>query len=168
MKGIHNIFSKWVGNCRVETSHANLQKWKEFTTLIKYYNVFNGLRLLTRIYKNERNSQRYIFHKIFSICWDFSREFTKMKGIHNNYSVLCANAYVETSHANLQKWKEFTTIKYYLTFFALLRLLTRIYKNERNSQHFTRQELLEWCWDFSREFTKMKGIHNDFKVLKRL
>ena len=92
------------------------------------------MRLLTQIYKIERNSQPHTTTLRVWYCWDFSRKFTKLKGIHNGVKGSVEIDYVETSHANLQNWKEFTTDPTKFEMNEMLRLLTQIYKIERNSQ----------------------------------
>ena len=59
-----------------------------------------------------------------------------------------------------EKWKQFTTIRFWINSSAKLFCIPKILKNESNSQLFCSGSRIHTCCFVSQRYWKMKAIHN--------
>ena len=115
---------------------------------------------ISKILKNESNSQPFFLFALLSSGCCVSQRYWKMKAIHNHFSCLVYRNFVVVYPKDTEKWKQFTTINSILSFFDKLLCIPKILKNESNSQHFRHEVLNRICCCVSQRYWKMKAIHN--------
>ena len=160
MKAIHNdCFSIDILK-NVVLYPKDTEKWKQFTTLVKSFQVLTKLFCIPKILKNESNSQRGITSCINYECCFVSQRYWKMKAIHNNLTTYHIWTTVVLYPKDTEKWKQFTTLN--LTYLReyLLFCIPKILKNESNSQQTIVTPQNARCCFVSQRYWKMKAIHN--------
>ena len=151
----------WFGDAWFVVSDiSKIQKWKQFTTEpIMSRNLFTLFPIFQR-YKNESNSQRERVISISSICCFRYFKDTKMKAIHNLRLLTPKDGKVVSDISKIQKWKQFTTRRFWLLTITSLFPIFQRYKNESNSQPQRRVGFEDVsCFRYFKD-TKMKAIHN--------
>ena len=134
MKAIHNqVLNTYLFN-QVVLYLKDTEKWKQFTTTTatKLYHCL--LCYISKILKNESNSQ--LNKTVVEICSRcvISQRYWKMKAIHNWLTPIYRSRYVVLYLKDTEKWKQFTTMKLIAT--------------------------PEECCVISQRYWKMKAIHN--------
>ena len=110
------------------------QKWKQFTTVQVKNDLSSALCYISKILKNESNSQRLSgFLPLWASCV-ISQRYSKMKAIHNMFVMYMVFTFVVLYLKDTQKWKQFTTIRSSSFSCNLLCYISKILKNESNSQ----------------------------------
>ena len=90
---------------------------------------------IPKILKNESNSQLcWYVYRITKSCV-VSQRYSKMKAIHNLQMFVPCDKNVVLYPKDTQKWKQFTTRLLFLLFLLVLCCIPKILKNESNSQH---------------------------------
>ena len=136
------------------------EKWKQFTTTMKYIQITIKLLCISKILKNESNSQRRLLHFVSFVGCCVSQRYWKMKAIHNTEERELLSICVVVYLKDTEKWKQFTTAWNAIpTAFKLL-CISKILKNESNSQQFYYLEYFIVCCCVSQRYWKMKAIHN--------
>ena len=162
MKAIHNLVVFYVIINKVVLYLKDTEKWKQFTT--SCYKSIHGLLLccISKIQKNESNSQPTAeLDKMLQSCV-VSQRYRKMKAIHNTGSAITYTAGVVLYLKDTEKWKQFTTWIWDRIWPRKLCCISKIQKNESNSQ---RVILMDMVWNrcvVSQRYRKMKAIHNNF------
>ena len=120
-----------------------------------------ALCCISKIQKNESNSQPKlkIIHKIYSCV--VSQRYRKMKAIHNYIEITKSQLDVVLYLKDTEKWKQFTTWILFKTSTNSLCCISKIQKNESNSQHWERRSWIRLRCVVSQRYRKMKAIHND-------
>ena len=139
------------------------EKWKQFTTGNSSSKITSGLCYISKILKNESNSQRQysIYFPILRCV--ISQRYWKMKAIHNRSSASVLNEIVVLYLKDTEKWKQFTTRTQVKDGDGLLCYISKILKNESNSQHsITFHKSRNGCV-ISQRYWKMKAIHNNWQ-----
>ena len=136
------------------------QKWKQFTTNRKCSFLEYPLCYISKILKNESNSQPSCENSTSSIRCVISQRYSKMKAIHNIHILRINLSLVVLYLKDTQKWKQFTTHHCEKSLHQWLCYISKILKNESNSQQF-----LVWIAEhhrcvISQRYSKMKAIHN--------
>ena len=162
MKAIHNYALYFPHLIFVVLYLKDTEKWKQFTT--SYPAFSNNLQLccISKIQKNESNSQRNLLALQTYKCCVVSQRYRKMKAIHNNTVICLAWGIVVLYLKDTEKWKQFTTTLLSTNTWTLLCCISKIQKNESNSQlRFFSFKLRISCV-VSQRYRKMKAIHNCF------
>ena len=84
MKAIHNTGEEAPPLPTVVVYLKDTEKWKQFTTHIWWGSLTQSLLCISKILKNESNSQPLASAKIFLMCCCVSQRYWKMKAIHNS------------------------------------------------------------------------------------
>ena len=116
---------------------AKIQNWKQFTTVSLHTSLVRMLCFTLQRYKIESNSQHRCGKDIsFSGCVLHCKD-TKLKAIHNHFTLLVFLMRVVFYTAKIQNWKQFTTkLSVGIVFQPLCFTLQR-YKIESNSQRLS-------------------------------
>jgi len=160
MKAIHNILFVLVWCWSVVLYHKDIQKWKQFTTIKVGHHSEKRLCCITKIFKNESNSQRHIVSGFTKWSCVVSQRYSKMKAIHNPSTVVYLFNFVVLYHKDIQKWKQFTTNGDSPSYQLPLCCITKIFKNESNSQPTNLLNKFRNSCVVSQRYSKMKAIHN--------
>ena len=134
MKAIHNILSILLTLKSVVLYLKDTEKWKQFTTLNRRVVKPILLCCISKIQKNESNSQLFFQKPTKQKSCVVSQRYRKMKAIHNSYSRKHYRAAVVLYLKDTEKWKQFTTIVCFNNFRCWLCCISKIQKNESNSQ----------------------------------
>ena len=136
------------------------EKWKQFTTLATNIELPTALCCISKIQKNESNSQLYSksINKFFSCV--VSQRYRKMKAIHNNLNDCLLRLEVVLYLKDTEKWKQFTTYSFGSSVYKKLCCISKIQKNESNSQPRGATFICYQCCVVSQRYWKMKAIHN--------
>ena len=165
MKAIHNQLSygNWADG--VVSYLKDTQKWKQFTTRSIICFPFTVLCHISKILKNESNSQLSWWLSLRRMSCVISQRYSKMKAIHNHKPILPLCFPVVSYLKDTQKWKQFTTTDIYFNGEALLCHISKILKNESNSQLWPhlRQAMIRCV--ISQRYSKMKAIHNNQEMV---
>ena len=137
------------------------QKWKQFTTWSNSSWITSKLCYISKILKNESNSQQEQTLSTSNHCCVISQRYSKMKAIHNHFKTRRWRYRVVLYLKDTQKWKQFTTNTRGLIGRASLCYISKILKNESNSQHLIKVRLDEASCVISQRYSKMKAIHNE-------
>ena len=160
MKAIHNLTTFTIHYFEVVLYLKDTEKWKQFTTITVNFDSNSLLCCISKIQKNESNSQqaRNICKMAFSCV--VSQRYRKMKAIHNLFSVRIFIFLVVLYLKDTEKWKQFTTEWKPGTTWRSLCCISKIQKNESNSQQqMLMLPILHSCV-VSQRYRKMKAIHN--------
>ena len=160
MKAIHNIKYIRPKYLSVVLYLKDTQKWKQFTTIECSATKPLSLCYISKILKNESNSQQSPFPLPFIYGCVISQRYSKMKAIHNSSFVIVILSVVVLYLKDTQKWKQFTTLLLYSWEISMLCYISKILKNESNSQRFTTCCVMVKCCVISQRYSKMKAIHN--------
>ena len=115
---------------------------------------------ISKILKNESNSQLdYVLDKLDDCCV-ISQRYSKMKAIHNIWDVVPSDDYVVLYLKDTQKWKQFTTVSTTSISKWMLCYISKILKNESNSQRSGTSSKKQISCVISQRYSKMKAIHN--------
>ena len=140
------------------------EKWKQFTTDFPESYTPKLLCCISKIQKNESNSQLPKPLSCAARCCVVSQRYRKMKAIHN-YFLKCAGGLTVVLYLkDTEKWKQFTTIHHYKYQLVRLCCISKIQKNESNSQLCDKIEFVISCCVVSQRYRKMKAIHNSLGV----
>ena len=160
MKAIHNYLLVIISVLFVVLYPKDTEKWKQFTTLlpkkVKKYMLF----CIPKILKNESNSQRICKFLLLRQSCFVSQRYWKMKAIHNIFFFYIPINCVVLYPKDTEKWKQFTTHRYYPFHQLALFCIPKILKNESNSQRNLSIIFLNWSCFVSQRYWKMKAIHN--------
>ena len=137
------------------------EKWKQFTTQYKRFLSCAELCYISKILKNESNSQLFQMVLVIWVCCVISQRYWKMKAIHNLKLQLCDFIYVVLYLKDTEKWKQFTTRSLLFLYYNSLCYISKILKNESNSQHWRKPKHDGGCCVISQRYWKMKAIHNN-------
>ena len=160
MKAIHNSGRSYTFNRFVVLYLKDTQKWKQFTTTINSWMLTQRLCYISKILKNESNSQLLRARFYFRFGCVISQRYSKMKAIHNCILRGHYGSNVVLYLKDTQKWKQFTTTLLSITSNVLLCYISKILKNESNSQQWLHFAILRTCCVISQRYSKMKAIHN--------
>ena len=164
MKAIHNNPSNIDEFLKVVVYLKDTEKWKQFTTfVVRTFNLYL-LLCISKILKNESNSQHNSLLCYFSVSCCVSQRYWKMKAIHNPMNVSNAPANVVVYLKDTEKWKQFTTVFTTLAWRRMLLCISKILKNESNSQLVTLWKSHTTSCCVSQRYWKMKAIHNYPKI----
>ena len=165
MKAIHNVKKVFHYNLNVVLYLKDTQKWKQFTTACVV--SINELRLcyISKILKNESNSQPIRLLEFSPFCCVISQRYSKMKAIHNTPFIAFKFLSVVLYLKDTQKWKQFTTYVQRQFINSLLCYISKILKNESNSQRHNYPSFTLTCCVISQRYSKMKAIHNSNIIL---
>jgi len=160
MKAIHNVRDVSQRYGKVVSYLKDTQKWKQFTTMMCQEVIPGELCHISKILKNESNSQpKYVPYSMKVGCV-ISQRYSKMKAIHNTPIQLKKETWVVSYLKDTQKWKQFTTkTDNFLSFYKLCHI-SKILKNESNSQQWYSKFPFSFCCVISQRYSKMKAIHN--------
>ena len=86
------------------------QKWKQFTTIGFELRRTLQLCYISKILKNESNSQQERTTSKINLSCVISQRYSKMKAIHNKYKFKQEKEVVVLYLKDTQKWKQFTTL----------------------------------------------------------
>ena len=136
MKAIHNNIWNSKKRCRVVLYLKDTQKWKQFTTTNTIEIKIWLLCYISKILKNESNSQHWAITSEFTWCCVISQRYSKMKAIHNLLKKDIILCFVVLYLKDTQKWKQFTTCASTCFYCDMLCYISKILKNESNSQQF--------------------------------
>ena len=141
------------------------EKWKQFTTHKVLVSSDFLLCYISKILKNESNSQLISKRAKRKICCVISQRYWKMKAIHNRFGSAIKIFNVVLYLKDTEKWKQFTTSWTDKKFRYALCYISKILKNESNSQRgIPPFKSLNRCV-ISQRYWKMKAIHNLFLTL---
>jgi len=160
MKAIHNTPFRSVFTTQVVLYLKDTQKWKQFTTLAVLRQIGVTLCYISKILKNESNSQRGGMSPVMISGCVISQRYSKMKAIHNDGPHLPQSNWVVLYLKDTQKWKQFTTYSRGFAYLKLLCYISKILKNESNSQLKTVSTDKYQSCVISQRYSKMKAIHN--------
>ena len=134
MKAIHNTWGRPPTSYSVVLYLKDTQKWKQFTTTSKVGRTLTELCYISKILKNESNSQlfKYKLKQVASCV--ISQRYSKMKAIHNRMQPMLSPIMVVLYLKDTQKWKQFTTYIHQSYYSSPLCYISKILKNESNSQ----------------------------------
>ena len=160
MKAIHNVTNIHLKDSSVVLYLKDTQKWKQFTT--KEHGIIMCITLcyISKILKNESNSQRFVIRNLVGVCCVISQRYSKMKAIHNTIIGIMSISLVVLYLKDTQKWKQFTTHNKTTLKILLLCYISKILKNESNSQQRGNMWINEAGCVISQRYSKMKAIHN--------
>ena len=134
MKAIHNTSLFGTLKPLVVLYPKDTEKWKQFTTSDRLYNISTKLFCIPKILKNESNSQLQGGCAIKGIRCFVSQRYWKMKAIHNVLVWVQNWRIVVLYPKDTEKWKQFTTTKSVAESLEPLFCIPKILKNESNSQ----------------------------------
>ena len=137
MKAIHNLpIVRWTLKS-VVSYLKDTEKWKQLTTIRQQEIYLVWLCRISKILKNESNSQPSSPAVTLEPCCVVSQRYWKMKAIHNTSKTDSSNKGVVSYLKDTEKWKQFTTNNQGMN--ALLKLcrISKILKNESNSQLYS-------------------------------
>ena len=109
MKAIHNYGFYTYINYIVVLYPKDTEKWKQFTTVLKYINYIEMLFCIPKILKNESNSQPQGYSQLKQTRCFVSQRYWKMKAIHNYFLSRSQPPFVVLYPKDTEKWKQFTT-----------------------------------------------------------
>ena len=162
MKAIHNTLQHWYKPKNVVLYLKDTEKWKQFTTGRKNKHYKWRLCCISKIQKNESNSQLIIaVFKLHERCV-VSQRYRKMKAIHNLHKFYRFHQSVVLYLKDTEKWKQFTTRQALHGMIHLLCCISKIQKNESNSQPTQDLSIHQQRCVVSQRYRKMKAIHNQF------
>ena len=160
MKAIHNCQTLRMIYQIVVLYLKDTQKWKQFTTsLLSFVNIIL-LCYISKILKNESNSQHNVSLEFLNLSCVISQRYSKMKAIHNELLEAGKVTDVVLYLKDTQKWKQFTTGAVKLETDAQLCYISKILKNESNSQYIFHLFSIAGSCVISQRYSKMKAIHN--------
>ena len=165
MKAIHNGIRFLTSFHLVVLYLKDTEKWKQFTTNQPFTLSCKMLCCISKIQKNESNSQLEFFSKRPQIRCVVSQRYRKMKAIHNTENDVLELGYVVLYLKDTEKWKQFTTILNISKTQKKLCCISKIQKNESNSQRFMFGFSCIFGCVVSQRYRKMKAIHNYFQYL---
>ena len=160
MKAIHNAAYGVFFLEPVVLYLKDTQKWKQFTTVDLKPLILFLLCYISKILKNESNSQQKFLTMYKSFRCVISQRYSKMKAIHNIFVELVLLLYVVLYLKDTQKWKQFTTSSPNGNSVFALCYISKILKNESNSQRISTKTPVPNCCVISQRYSKMKAIHN--------
>ena len=160
MKAIHNYVLDYTLWSLVVLYLKDTQKWKQFTTTRNYGDIFAALCYISKILKNESNSQHNLLPALRIVSCVISQRYSKMKAIHNRTLLPALWFAVVLYLKDTQKWKQFTTTQTLRLFLRKLCYISKILKNESNSQHVAIFNPQNTRCVISQRYSKMKAIHN--------
>ena len=161
MKAIHNYDLQLQSADDVVVYLKDTEKWKQFTTNAPYWLSNKTLLCISKILKNESNSQlKTLELKLKKGCC-VSQRYWKMKAIHNHGKWFKNLARVVVYLKDTEKWKQFTTCSLYYDRSKWLLCISKILKNESNSQLRDKSHWILGSCCVSQRYWKMKAIHND-------
>ena len=154
-------------SCVVVLYPKDTEKWKQFTTDGGIHRVNSALFCIPKILKNESNSQQYFAaSKPVNSCF-VSQRYWKMKAIHNMLTKKGWKKIVVLYPKDTEKWKQFTTTFFLLSFCLKLFCIPKILKNESNSQLISSRCQHQKSCFVSQRYWKMKAIHNNLVYDRR-
>ena len=109
MKAIHNLSFIELYLLVVVVYLKDTEKWKQFTTQTNTKSTWRWLLCISKILKNESNSQRYTSTRRATSGCCVSQRYWKMKAIHNYLFAILASCAVVVYLKDTEKWKQFTT-----------------------------------------------------------
>ena len=160
MKAIHNFIGSLENKWIVVLYLKDTEKWKQFTTCSRICNCRSRLCCISKIQKNESNSQLNINAFNAVNCCVVSQRYRKMKAIHNNCRRRCNRNTVVLYLKDTEKWKQFTTGNKSKHIRQWLCCISKIQKNESNSQPRDLPPVKIKRCVVSQRYRKMKAIHN--------
>ena len=160
MKAIHNRTSSSQFITLVVLYPKDTEKWKQFTTGIKKKIKRQKLFCIPKILKNESNSQRVYVTGLTHLSCFVSQRYWKMKAIHNTNLSRRKCDRVVLYPKDTEKWKQFTTFKWFDADGFELFCIPKILKNESNSQRGDATGRSRIGCFVSQRYWKMKAIHN--------
>ena len=160
MKAIHNILFPPITSLAVVLYLKDTEKWKQFTTTAVPPTVSSLLCCISKILKNESNSQHYIYYINKQLSCVVSQRYWKMKAIHNPPDNERGFEKVVLYLKDTEKWKQFTTSELKSFQFRKLCCISKILKNESNSQLYRYPPARGKRCVVSQRYWKMKAIHN--------
>ena len=134
MKAIHNHPKTIFVTRSVVLYLKDTEKWKQFTTLRRSLTCQALLCCISKIQKNESNSQRLIPCRLGFTSCVVSQRYRKMKAIHNVVLISPKLLPVVLYLKDTEKWKQFTTLPFDWYIPLQLCCISKIQKNESNSQ----------------------------------
>ncbi len=134
MKAIHNNEIYYTSYIEVVVYLKDTEKWKQFTTSYVKERSTKMLLCISKILKNESNSQLILKKNNIWLGCCVSQRYWKMKAIHNSVHNYGFAVDVVVYLKDTEKWKQFTTVKEYNEAKAKLLCISKILKNESNSQ----------------------------------
>ena len=134
MKAIHNTSETDKDLKNVVLYLKDTEKWKQFTTFQQRKSEMNLLCYISKILKNESNSQHWTKCYVNWRRCVISQRYWKMKAIHNVSATLIVRPFVVLYLKDTEKWKQFTTNGKSSSSFVALCYISKILKNESNSQ----------------------------------
>ena len=160
MKAIHNFICGLIISLIVVVYLKDTEKWKQFTTKNPFFNSKYLLLCISKILKNESNSQHISFSYPFVIRCCVSQRYWKMKAIHNIQMMVLSKINVVVYLKDTEKWKQFTTCWRLCQINLRLLCISKILKNESNSQLILKKNNIWLGCCVSQRYWKMKAIHN--------
>ena len=160
MKAIHNKPNKFRTSVFVVLYLKDTEKWKQFTTIHKDETYIEMLCYISKILKNESNSQLKNSSNHPQRRCVISQRYWKMKAIHNSRCLLSWSRFVVLYLKDTEKWKQFTTSTFWTWTDSKLCYISKILKNESNSQLNAQGEIYSCRCVISQRYWKMKAIHN--------
>ena len=136
------------------------EKWKQFTTCRNAFCTIGTLCCISKILKNESNSQHASRHLHKRVSCVVSKRYWKMKAIHNTSTPFKVPDLVVLYLKDTEKWKQFTTTRPNSLFLYRLCCISKILKNESNSQRKVSVMKSNPGCVVSQRYWKMKAIHN--------
>ena len=136
------------------------EKWKQFTTNIADTSLPQRLCCISKIQKNESNSQLQNQPPPQYLGCVVSQRYRKMKAIHNSFGCFPRTLPVVLYLKDTEKWKQFTTVTVFMRSFLKLCCISKIQKNESNSQRANGERKGRGGCVVSQRYRKMKAIHN--------
>jgi len=137
MKAIHNSADEFYPVKPVVSYLKDTQKWKQFTTAFKAFTATWMLCHISKILKNESNSQLVTGIACLPGSCVISQRYSKMKAIHNIKNLEWTDIEVVSYLKDTQKWKQFTTRLAVSASQTSLCHISKILKNESNSQLYS-------------------------------
>ena len=139
MKAIHNAPERLEMMLKVVVYLKDTEKWKQFTTMLLSEAKERELLCISKILKNESNSQPHSHRRWLASSCCVSQRYWKMKAIHNwKYFTNCSSTVV-VYLKDTEKWKQFTTSAVLEDISNALLCISKILKNESNSQQKKRK-----------------------------
>ena len=160
MKAIHNYYRDIKSTDTVVVYLKDTEKWKQFTTVISSYSLVRLLLCISKILKNESNSQPHPILELLTLCCCVSQRYWKKKAIHNLALKDNLKFSVVVYLKDTEKWKQFTTMAHWCKEIWKLLCISKILKNESNSQLRMILSKQKLCCCVSQRYWKMKAIHN--------
>ena len=163
MKAIHNWSTDQSAAGWVVLYLKDTEKWKQFTTTIVKFSDLYSLCCISKILKNESNSQLVQYENEICPSCVVSQRYWKMKAIYNLIDLLLITRSVVLYLKDTEKWKQFTTKMKQNDGLLLLCCISKIQKNESNSQLMESSLVMFGSCVVSQRYRKTKAIHNDCK-----